>query len=430
MANYKQLSYGSTGDEVVQLQKKLNEIGNYGLDTDGIYGDKTRAAVRDYQKNNSLQVDGIAGDETWGALTKAQSGSSDVSQTETKAPSFEYGEYKPSDNVAQAEALLQQQLAQKPGAYTSQWQSQLNDIIQNIQNREKFSYDLNADALYQQYKDQYMTQGKLASMDVMGQAAAMTGGYGNSYAQTAGQQAYQGYLQGLNDKVPELYQLALNQYYAEGDDMYNQASLMAGMEEQDYGRYRDQMSDYYAELNRLTEDARYKDETEYGRWANDLSMKYQMDRDRVSDEQWQKQYDESVRQYNQSYALSAGKSSGGSGSSGGGGSTGGSYDANTAKIQQQLKDAGYDIAVDGIWGPKTQAAYDDYNSGGGDNGSYYDQLLGAVATAKGAYSKQDWQTRKKAYDETVAAVNDAYNSGKITAEERSTLLRIATPGGR
>ena len=220
-------------------------------------------------------------------------------QTETKAPTFEY---KPSDTVAQAEALLQQHLAQKPGEYTSAWQTQLNDTLNKILNREKFSYDLNGDALYQQYKDQYTTQGKMAMMDTMGQAAAMTGGYGNSYAQTAGQQAYQGYLQQLNDRVPELYQLALSQYNQEGQNLYDQASLMASMEEQDYGRYRDQLSDYYTDLNYLTENSRYMSETEYQQALNEFNIKYASYRDDVSDQQWLKQYDEGVRQYNEQFA--------------------------------------------------------------------------------------------------------------------------------
>jgi hypothetical protein len=73
----------------------------------------------------------------------------------------------------------------KQGAYDKA----MNDIL----NRKAFSYDLNGDALYQQYKDMYMAQGKLAMQDTMGQAASMTGGYGNSYAASAGNQAYQGY---------------------------------------------------------------------------------------------------------------------------------------------------------------------------------------------------------------------------------------------
>ena len=361
MANYNQVSYGSKGSDVTELQKLLNKNGA-NLTEDGIFGDQTKKAVQEYQQKNGLSVDGIVGNNTWGALTKASSASTEnTAATETKAPTFEYEAYKPSDTVAQAEALLQQQLAQKPGAYTSAWQTQLNDIIQKIQNREKFSYDLNGDALYQQYKDQYTTQGKLAMMDTMGQAAAMTGGYGNSYAQTAGQQAYQASLQQLNDVVPELYQLALSQYNQEGDDMYNQASLIAGMEDQDYGRHRDQVSDYYTELNRLTEDARYQAETDYGRWSDKTNMDYGIYRDNISDQQWQAQFDEAKRQYDESVALSKSSSSS---KSGGGGGGGGSYDAEAAKKQQELRDAGYDVVVDGIWGPQSKAAWEKYQAGG------------------------------------------------------------------
>lgn len=302
------------------------------------------------------------------AVTNKNNLQKETKVEEPKTPAFEYTPYAPSDAVKQAEALLQQQLANKPGAYTSPWQSQLNEIIQQIQNREKFSYDLNADALYQQYKDQYTTQGKLAMMDTMGQAQAMTGGYGNSYAQSAGQQAYQGHLQQLNGIIPDLYQLALSQYNKEGDDMYNQASLMAGMEEQEYGRHRDQVSDYNAELARLTEDARYKAEQEYGKWADDMSFLYQQERDKVADQQWQAQFDEAKRQYDQSYALSAAKSGGstskrtgndkGTGknpylveTNPGSANNGNVSDTNIRYMQQVLG-----VNPDGKWGPKSQAA--------------------------------------------------------------------------
>ena len=368
MASYNQVSYGSGDKEtVLELQKLLNQKNNAGLTEDGIFGSQTQQAVKNYQQANGLAVDGIVGNQTWGSLTAGQD-STDTPTTEPTAPaetapSFEYKPYQPSDAVTQAEALLKQQLANKPGAYTSPWQSQLNDIIQQIQNREKFSYDMNADALYQQYKDQYTTQGKMAMMDTMGQAQAMTGGYGNSYAQSVGQQAYQGYLQQLNDKVPELYQLALNQYNREGDDLYNQASLMAGMEEMDYGRYRDQMSDYYTELDRLTSDSRYQAEQDYNKWADDQSFGYQQYRDQVSDEQWQAQFDEAKRQYDEQMALSQNKSSGSSSSSSGDGAryTGGTnYTTNPGYTKDEIlsiqKQAGID--EDGIWGPDTAKAYD------------------------------------------------------------------------
>lgn len=64
MAIYKT---GSKGTGVTELQKSLNNSG-YGLATDGIYGPKTAAAVKDYQTKNNLTVDGIAGNQTLSSL--------------------------------------------------------------------------------------------------------------------------------------------------------------------------------------------------------------------------------------------------------------------------------------------------------------------------------------------------------------------------
>ena len=375
MANYNQVGYGSQGSDVTELQKLLNQNG-YTLDVDGIFGSKTQAAVKDYQQKNNLAVDGIVGTNTWGALTKASTPAASTTTTATSTAgsngtAFQYGEYKPSDAVSQAQALLQQQLAQKPGAYQSQWQTQLDDAINKILNREKFSYDLNGDALYQQYKNQYTMQGQQAMMDTMGQAAALTGGYGNSYAQTAGQQAYQGHLQQLNDKIPELYQLALSKYQMEGQDMYDQYSLLAGQEEQDYGRYQDQVNNWQTETDRLQD--RYDTERnfDYGQWADgrdfaygqysdDRAYEYQQERDKVADQQWQAEFDEALRQWNIKNGVTTAT----------GGTTGGDPNPNpnpnpqpTGYDNGNLSDLGIralqkalGVTVDGKWGPESQAA--------------------------------------------------------------------------
>lgn len=388
---------------------------------------------------------------------------------------FTYQPYTPSSTVQQAQALLQQQLAAKPAGYTSKWQGSIDDTLSQILNRDKFSYDINEDAMYQQLAQQYALYGKQAMMDTVGQVSGLTGGYGNSYAQSAGQQAYQGYLQRLNDRVPEFYQMALTRYNQQGEDLLNRYGMLAQQEGQDYARYQDDMNAYLSELNRLQEEARYADETEYGRYMDWVAQQryqqelayqqeqdriaqdryqqefaYQQEQDRIAQEQWQKQHDESVRQWQkeydfamQQYLDSQKASSGGSGSGGSGGG-GGKYNAGTAELQQKLRAAGYDIAVDGIMGPKTKAALDDYNAKqqngpsplayedpeGTGNDGYYDQLLGAVSTAKGAYNKQNATVRQQTYKETVAAINDAYNSGRITAAQKQSLLRIATPGTR
>ena len=66
-STYPMVAYGSSGSAVKELQEALNRPG-YGLAVDGIFGEKTKAAVRSYQKKNGLKLDGIAGEETWGSL--------------------------------------------------------------------------------------------------------------------------------------------------------------------------------------------------------------------------------------------------------------------------------------------------------------------------------------------------------------------------
>ena len=126
--------------------------------------------------------------------------------------------------------------------YQSKYKDQIQGLYDKIANRKDFTYDVNADAMYQQLKDQYIQGGRMAMMDTMGQAQAMTGGYGNSYAQGVGQQAYQGYLQGLNEQVPNLYQMALNRYIQQGDQMTDQYSMLTAQDAQDYARWQDQQN--------------------------------------------------------------------------------------------------------------------------------------------------------------------------------------------
>lgn len=154
----------------------------------------------------------------------------------------------------------QNQPQQTGNGYQSKWQPQISDAVNQYMNRDKFQYDVNADALYQQMKDMYVMQGQKAMMDTMGQSAAMTGGYGNSWAQGAGQQAYQGYIQQLNDNIPDLYQMALNQYMNEGDQMAQNIGMMMDQEAFDYSRYQDEVAaqeDAYNKLVALMENYDY-----------------------------------------------------------------------------------------------------------------------------------------------------------------------------
>ena len=147
-----------------------------------------------------------------------------------------------SGAVQQTQNYLQQLLQNKPSSFNSQYLPQLETLYDKVMNRDKFSYDVASDPLYQQYKNQYAQMGQLAMQDAVGNAAALTGGYGNSWATTAGNQAYQGYLQQLNDKVPELYQTAYAQYAQEGEDLQNQLALTADLYNNEYSKYMDDLN--------------------------------------------------------------------------------------------------------------------------------------------------------------------------------------------
>lgn len=270
---YKQISYGSRGSDVRELQKKLNENG-YSLEVDGQFGSKTQAAVKDYQKKNNLQVDGIAGKNTWGRLSKAAAPQTTTQKTPEQPSPYE-------------QAMQNLQAAQgKTPEYSAGYDEQMNQLFQKIMNREKFSYDPNADNMYQQYRDLYMQQGQQAMQDTMGQAAGLTGGYGSSYGQNVGQQAYNQYLQRLGEVVPELYGQAADRYAQEGQALYDQYAMMGDLRDTEYGRYQDALDQYWKNLGWLGDRA----DTEYSKMMDERDFAYQQERDRIADEQWERQF--------------------------------------------------------------------------------------------------------------------------------------------
>lgn len=95
--------------------------------------------------------------------------------------------------------------------------AELERLYAAITGRPAFSYDPASDPVYNSYAQSYRRRGRLAMRDTMGQAAALTGGYGSSYAQSVGQQQYDSYLQSLGEALPELYGMAWQRYNAESD---------------------------------------------------------------------------------------------------------------------------------------------------------------------------------------------------------------------
>ena len=264
-STYTMVAYGSQGGAVKQLQSELNKRG-YQLDEDGVFGKKTKAAVRDYQKKNGLtMVDGIAGDETWGSLLSAPTAAEQqaaaaaaeeaarpearvTESTARKLAELEKG-YQPSEDVAAARAYRDSVAAMQPGGYSSGFEEQLQALYDQIAGRESFSYDPEEDETYRRYAKLYAAQGAAAMEDTMGQAASLTGGYGSSYAQAAGQQAYDRYLGELAALVPELRQAALAEYRQEGQALTDRYNMLNQQEKAAYDRWQDTVAQWQKALS-------------------------------------------------------------------------------------------------------------------------------------------------------------------------------------
>ena len=171
---------------------------------------------------------------------------------------------------------LQNTEDQKPADFQSKYTQNISSLLNTIQNPQVFDLKSNDTykQLYDNYKESYMAQGDKAMRDAQGAAAALTGGYGSTYSLAAGQQAYDGYMNRLNEQNMNIYQMALDDYWRNRNDNYNQLNAVNSQDGIDYGRYRDKVGDW-------------KDDRNY--YANQYQRNYSNDygeyRDRVGD--WQ-----------------------------------------------------------------------------------------------------------------------------------------------
>lgn len=272
-----------------------------------------------------------------------------------------------------------QRATEKP-EYKGTFDDQLRDIYDKITNRQPFSYDVGSDPMYRMYADKYMQQGKAAMRDTMGQAAALTGGYGNSYAQNVGQQAYDAALQKMGDVIPEFYGMALDQYNAEGDALTKQYGMLGDLAADEYSKYRDQMTD----------------------WNNDQTLARQQEQDAANNRQ---------QAYSNLYALI--KASGYSPTDDELSAAGMTREAAEALIKEYLRQTGQlpaDAAAGGSGG----------SGGGGSRGSSAGGS-GNDSDTSGTVNKSTAKDNTGAARAALQAVN-AYNSGKMSMEAAASKI--------
>lgn len=151
--------------------------------------------------------------------------------------------------------------------YESKYDPAIEALLNEILTREDFSYNVENDPLFAQYKTMYNREGDRAMRDTLAEAAANAGGM-NSYAISAAQQANNYYASQLNDKIPELYQLAYEMYLQDKESKIQDLGLLTQMDDRQYSMYRDLMGD----------------------WWNDKSFAYGAFSDAVSQGNWEKNF--------------------------------------------------------------------------------------------------------------------------------------------
>ena len=301
--------------------------------------------------------------------------------------------------------------------YTSQQSAQIDALLDQVLNREAFSYNPETDPLYQQYKKQYNREGDRAMSSTLAELASGAGGM-NTWAITAAQQANDYYSTQLTDKIPELYQLAYSMYLDDIDGKVRDLGLLQDMDDTQYDRYRDTMSDWYNDRDFAY--GQYRDDMGDYQWG--LNYNHGVAQDAIANEHWDKtfaqdvaqsaidnayrdnalaqdnnQFNASLKQDQEQFDASLGLSqeeldwmmsqddNAGGGGGGGGGSGSGSgsgsdkpasagYDnAGLSTTQVKEMQAYFGLEDDGYWGPASMEALDGRTAD--EAWAYYENII-------------------------------------------------------
>ena len=226
--------------------------------------------------------------------------------------------YQPGAAYTQATAALQQIQGQRPGSFASKYQPQVDAILSQIGSRDPWKYSMNEDEAWNQFAKAYEERARRAAEDTRGGMAALSGGFGNSYAAAAGAQAYNNQMNDLMANLPQFQQFDYQRYQNAGQDLYNQLGALQGADATDYSRFRDTVGDWrmdletalgqenqaynrdYQQYRDTVGDNRYADETQYSRGRDEIADQryadetaYQRGRDTIADQRYDQQYADS-----------------------------------------------------------------------------------------------------------------------------------------
>ena len=110
-----------------------------------------------------------------------------------------------------------------------------------LENGGETGLNINADKLYNQYRELYEKNAQASAENAYGLASRNTGGYGNSYAASAAAAAYNSFMEGLTDRALDIERLNLEKHSAEREDQLDTLAALNERDKTDYARFADRL---------------------------------------------------------------------------------------------------------------------------------------------------------------------------------------------
>lgn len=218
--------------------------------------------------------------------------------------------YSESDRLKGTRDELAEIEGKRPENYQSKYDDKISQLIDELGETKKFSYDVESDPLWHSIKNNYQRNAILGMQNAMGDAANHTGGYGNSNAVAAGQQAYQQSISEMTDIIPELHNTALNAWQANRGALTDNLYALMNADEADYNKWANEYNmwatdrEYYAQKVANMSDEEFNHYlASLSSWESDRAYYAGQKQQAVANQQWEANFAEQRRQFNQQMAF-------------------------------------------------------------------------------------------------------------------------------
>lgn len=188
--------------------------------------------------------------------------------TVTESNDLPVNGYKDSETaVSRAEKSIAEWQEKRPSVPENTYNSEIRELVSALTGMD-FSYDPENDIAYRLIRDENRKAARLAMEDTLGKATALTGGYANTYAQSAAQQAYTGELSKTAELIPELYEAAYGRFSDDRDSLSDSIKLLSDLDSEEFDKYTALMKQYLSEGEMLFDNYRWESEEEFDRFLD------------------------------------------------------------------------------------------------------------------------------------------------------------------